>query len=72
MFGASMVHLGNPVRDAVLAVLDQPYAPPGEGRIDLLVFGGSQGASIFATLVPGAVSLLPEALRQRLTVTQAG
>jgi UDP-N-acetylglucosamine--N-acetylmuramyl-(pentapeptide) pyrophosphoryl-undecaprenol N-acetylglucosamine transferase len=68
--GASMVHLGNPVRDTVLAVLDQPYAPPGEGRIDLLVFGGSQGASIFATLVPGAVSLLPEALRQRLAVTQ--
>jgi UDP-N-acetylglucosamine--N-acetylmuramyl-(pentapeptide) pyrophosphoryl-undecaprenol N-acetylglucosamine transferase len=72
--GASLVHLGNPVRDTVLAVLDQPYTPPdahqGEGRIDLVVFGGSQGASVFATLVPGAVSLLPEALRQRLTVTQ--
>ncbi len=68
--GAALVHLGNPVRDAVLAVLDQPYAPPGEGRIDLVVFGGSQGAGVFAKLVPGAVSLLPEALRQRLAVTQ--
>jgi UDP-N-acetylglucosamine--N-acetylmuramyl-(pentapeptide) pyrophosphoryl-undecaprenol N-acetylglucosamine transferase len=67
---AALVHLGNPVRDAVLAVLGQPYALPGEGRIDLVVFGGSQGASVFATLVPGAVSLLPEALRQRLRVTQ--
>jgi len=68
--GASLVHLGNPVRDTVLAVLDQPYTPPGEGRINLLVFGGSQGARVFAELVPGAVSLLPEALRQRLCVTQ--
>jgi UDP-N-acetylglucosamine--N-acetylmuramyl-(pentapeptide) pyrophosphoryl-undecaprenol N-acetylglucosamine transferase len=68
--GASLVHIGNPVRDTVLAVLDQPYSPPGGGKINLLVFGGSQGASVFATLVPGAVSLLSEALRQRLSVTQ--
>ncbi len=68
--GASLVHLGNPVRDTVLAVLDQPYSPPGGGKIDLLVFGGSQGASVLAKLVPGAVSLLPEALRHRLAVTQ--
>lgn len=68
--GASLVHLGNPVRDTVLAVLNQPYSPPGGGTINLLVFGGSQGASVFAKLVPGAVSLLPEALRQRLSVTQ--
>jgi len=68
--GATLVHLGNPVRDTVLAVLNQPYSAPGDGRVDLVVFGGSQGASVFATLVPGAVSLLPEALRQRLAVTQ--
>jgi len=68
--GAALVHLGNPVRDTVLAVLDRPYSPPGGGRVDLVVFGGSQGASVFAKLVPGAVSLLPEALRQRLAVTQ--
>ncbi len=68
--GASLVHLGNPVRDTVLAVLNQPYSPPGGGTINLLVFGGSQGASVFAKLVPGAISLLPEALRQRLSVIQ--
>jgi UDP-N-acetylglucosamine--N-acetylmuramyl-(pentapeptide) pyrophosphoryl-undecaprenol N-acetylglucosamine transferase len=67
---APLVHLGNPLRDTVHAVLDHAYQPPGEGQINLLVFGGSQGASVFATLVPGAVSLLPEALRQRLAVTQ--
>ncbi len=68
--GATLVHLGNPVRDAVLAVLGQPYSPPGGGTINLLVFGGSQGAGVFAKLVPVAVSLLPEALRHRLSVTQ--
>jgi UDP-N-acetylglucosamine--N-acetylmuramyl-(pentapeptide) pyrophosphoryl-undecaprenol N-acetylglucosamine transferase len=36
----------------------------------LLVFGGSQGASLFARLIPDAVAQLPEALRGRLTVTQ--
>jgi UDP-N-acetylglucosamine--N-acetylmuramyl-(pentapeptide) pyrophosphoryl-undecaprenol N-acetylglucosamine transferase len=68
--GANLVHLGNPVRDAALAVLDQSYAPPGDGPVNLVVFGGSQGASAFARLVPGAVSLLPETLRQRLSVIQ--
>jgi UDP-N-acetylglucosamine--N-acetylmuramyl-(pentapeptide) pyrophosphoryl-undecaprenol N-acetylglucosamine transferase len=68
--GAALDHLGNPVRDTVLAVLDRPYRPPGDGRLDLLIFGGSQGASVFARLVPGAVSLLPEAMRRRLAVTQ--
>jgi UDP-N-acetylglucosamine--N-acetylmuramyl-(pentapeptide) pyrophosphoryl-undecaprenol N-acetylglucosamine transferase len=68
--GAQLLHLGNPVRDTVLAVMDQRYAPPEGGRLSLLVFGGSQGARTFAKLVPGAVSLLPEGLRQRLAVTQ--
>lgn len=68
--GANLVHLGNPVRDATLAVLDKPYVRPGDGAISLVVFGGSQGASAFARLVPDAVSLLPEQLRQRLVVTQ--
>lgn len=68
--GANLVHLGNPVRDAALAFTNQPYVPPGEGSIELVVFGGSQGASIFARLVPGAAALLPEELRQRLSVAQ--
>jgi UDP-N-acetylglucosamine--N-acetylmuramyl-(pentapeptide) pyrophosphoryl-undecaprenol N-acetylglucosamine transferase len=68
--GAALVHLGNPVRDAVLAVADTPYAPPGEGPVSLVAFGGSQGASAFARLIPGAVALLPEALRHRLRIVQ--
>lgn len=68
--GAVLAHLGNPVRDAVLAAADTPYAPPGEGAVSLTVFGGSQGASAFARLVPAAVTLLPEALRRRLRIVQ--
>ena len=68
--GANLVRIGNPVRAAALEVRDRPYAPPGDGPLNLLVFGGSQGASVFARLVPAALAELPEALRQRLRVTQ--
>ena len=68
---ANLVEVGNPVRDAVAPFVAAPYAPPDEdGPIRLLVFGGSQGASLFSTVVPGAVAALPAALRQRLTVVQ--
>ncbi len=68
--GAELVRMGNPVRRAALDAREQPYRPPEEGPIDLLVFGGSQGASVFARLVPAAVAELPPALRARLRVTQ--
>ncbi len=63
--------VGNPVRPALAALTGQGFAAPGEdGAIRLLVLGGSLGARIFADIVPGAVALLPEGLRQRLVVTQ--
>ena len=68
--GASLVHVGNPIRDAVRAAA-APYVPAGaEGPLRLLVFGGSQGASVFSALGPAAVGLLPESLRARLHVAQ--
>ena len=36
----------------------------------LLVFGGSQGASVFAGLVPGALALLPKDALAKFAVTQ--
>ncbi|WP_203073818.1 undecaprenyldiphospho-muramoylpentapeptide beta-N-acetylglucosaminyltransferase [Falsiroseomonas ponticola] len=63
--------VGNPVRPALAALAGEVYtAPAEEGVIRLLVLGGSLGARIFADVVPAAVALLPEALRQRLVVTQ--
>ena len=64
-------HVGNPVRDAVLAASERLYcAPTGDETVSLLVFGGSQGAHVFSHLVPDALELLPDTLRRRLRLTQ--
>lgn len=61
---------GNPVRPAVAGAV-QPYVRPGaDGLFTLLVFGGSQGARVFSTLLPEAIGLLAPALRQRLKIVQ--
>lgn len=63
--------VGNPVRAALTAVREAGPAPLSEdGAREILVTGGSQGASAFADLVPGAVALLPESLRARLRIAQ--
>jgi len=66
------VHLvGNPVRDEVLALRDQPYpALDEEGIFRILVTGGSQGATILGRIVPDGLAMLPEHFRRRLQVTQ--
>lgn len=66
------VHLvGNPVREAVLALRDEPYPPLSqEGVFRVLVTGGSQGASVLSDVVPDAMAMLPMHLRRRLQVTQ--
>lgn len=70
-YRAKVVHIGNPVRPAVVAAAATPYAAPGaDGPLDLLVFGGSQGARVFADVVPDAVAALPAALKARLRVVQ--
>jgi UDP-N-acetylglucosamine--N-acetylmuramyl-(pentapeptide) pyrophosphoryl-undecaprenol N-acetylglucosamine transferase len=69
---AAKVHLvGNPVRDEVRALRDQPFPPlTDDGIFRLLVTGGSQGASILSDVVPEGLALLPEHFRRRLQVTQ--
>jgi UDP-N-acetylglucosamine--N-acetylmuramyl-(pentapeptide) pyrophosphoryl-undecaprenol N-acetylglucosamine transferase len=63
--------VGNPVRGPVRILRDQPYRAPEAGRVvDLLVFGGSQGAASFGEVVPAAVLSLPPAVRARLRVVQ--
>lgn len=68
--GAHMIDMGNPIRDAVKAAMAQEYRAPGDGPLDLLIFGGSQGASVFAELIPAALAELPLELRDRLRITQ--
>ena len=60
---------GNPVRPAIAALANAPYAAP-DGTIRLLVLGGSLGARVLSDVVPAALAMLPAALRARLHVTQ--
>jgi UDP-N-acetylglucosamine--N-acetylmuramyl-(pentapeptide) pyrophosphoryl-undecaprenol N-acetylglucosamine transferase len=62
--------VGNPVRDAVLALRSDPYPLLEEdGIFRVLVTGGSQGASVLSQVVPDGLALLPISFRRRLQVT---
>ena len=68
---ARATETGNPVRPAVTALRGTPYAETsGDAAFELLVLGGSQGARILSAVVPDALARLPQALRQRLRLTQ--
>lgn len=62
---------GNPVRPPIIAAREKAYpdAPAG-GRLNLLVIGGSQGARLFGEVIPEAIAMLPDELRNRLDVVQ--
>jgi UDP-N-acetylglucosamine--N-acetylmuramyl-(pentapeptide) pyrophosphoryl-undecaprenol N-acetylglucosamine transferase len=62
--------VGNPVREAVLALRDRPFPLLEEdGIFRVLVTGGSQGASILSQVVPDGLAMLPVTFRRRLQVT---
>lgn len=66
-----VVLVGNPVKSGFYAHPTAPYeAPEEEGPIRLLVVGGSQGSAFFDETVSRALTLLPEALKSRLHITQ--
>jgi UDP-N-acetylglucosamine--N-acetylmuramyl-(pentapeptide) pyrophosphoryl-undecaprenol N-acetylglucosamine transferase len=66
-----MVVTGNPVRPEVLRYKDYVYSRHNvNGTFNLLVFGGSQGASVFSTLLPEAISLIPREKLSRLKLVQ--
>jgi UDP-N-acetylglucosamine--N-acetylmuramyl-(pentapeptide) pyrophosphoryl-undecaprenol N-acetylglucosamine transferase len=62
---------GTPLRDAILEMRGGTYQPAQPGQpLNLLVFGGSQGAKFFSDTMPLALQLLPQDLRDRLMVVQ--
>jgi len=64
-------YTGNPVRPAIAAVARTDYRPPRAGTpVELVILGGSQGARIFADIVPPALAGLPPELCMRLRVSQ--
>jgi UDP-N-acetylglucosamine--N-acetylmuramyl-(pentapeptide) pyrophosphoryl-undecaprenol N-acetylglucosamine transferase len=65
------VFIGNPVRSTIAAIGKLGYsAPSTNGPIRILIFGGSQGAKILSKLIPTAVTLLPNEIRQRISIMQ--
>ena len=55
----------------MIAAAAAPYAAPeANGKLRLLVFGGSQGARVMAEIVPAAIERLAADLRARLAVVQ--
>lgn len=62
--------VGNPVREAVIEAARAPFdAPMPSGPLNLLIFGGSQGASLFGEIFPSAIAQLPAPVKDRLRIT---
>ncbi|MEZ5847896.1 MAG: undecaprenyldiphospho-muramoylpentapeptide beta-N-acetylglucosaminyltransferase [Geminicoccaceae bacterium] len=63
---ARRIVTGNPVRPGFAGTIGERT----DGRLELLVIGGSQGARILSDIVPAAVLALPEDIKSRLRVVQ--
>jgi len=69
--GAKITHTGNPVRGAIGQLPPPEQRVPRNGRLHLLVLGGSQGAQALNENVPAALALIEPALRPQV-LHQAG
>lgn len=69
--GANWQAIGNPMRAEIAKASDRIYrAPDADGPINLLIVGGSLGATLISETVPLACAALPLELRSRLRVVQ--
>ena len=66
--GVEGVHVGNPVRAAVLERAGAGYIQPGDYPMSILIMGGSQGARILSDIVPPAIDALPDEIRRNIRV----
>ena len=67
--GIEAVHVGNPVRTAVLERAGAGYIAPGDYPMELLVMGGSQGARILSDVIPPAIASLPMEMLRNIRVS---
>nr|MDQ4088568.1 glycosyltransferase [Pseudomonadota bacterium] len=66
-----VVLVGNPVRDEITRLGEQPFPPFDEyAPFKILVTGGSQGATVLSKVVPQGLGMLTPSLRLRLQVMQ--
>ncbi|MCW3798333.1 undecaprenyldiphospho-muramoylpentapeptide beta-N-acetylglucosaminyltransferase [Sphingomonas sp. BN140010] len=65
------VLVGNPVREAVVRLGEQPFPPFDEfSPLKILITGGSQGATVLGRVVPRGFAALEPSLRHRLQIVQ--
>lgn len=68
---ARAVVTGNPVRSDISGLYNKPYPTiEQDGMLRIFITGGSQGASVFADVVPNAFIKLSAAYRARLDIVQ--
>jgi len=67
--GVEGIHVGNPVRSAVLDRAGAGYIAPGDYPMSILVIGGSQGARILSDVVPPAIASLPTDILRNIRVS---
>lgn len=67
--GVEGLHVGNPVRSAILSRAEAGYIPPGDYPMEILVIGGSQGARILSDIIPPAIASLPMERLRNLRVS---
>lgn len=66
-----VVFTGNPVRKAVRVLREPPFTLPDRSKkLNLLVTGGSQGATVFSRILPNAIANLPREVRDRIGLAQ--
>ena len=66
-----VVLTGMPVRPAIAKMRGSQYPDvEGDGPLNILVLGGSQGATVLSEVVPAALERLERKIRDRIHVTQ--
>ena len=63
-----MTVCGNPIRKRIINAKSKKRED--NGKFNILVLGGSQGARILSDIVPEAVNLLPDEIKAKVVVTQ--
>ena len=61
---------GNPIRREIIDKIPPQYSLVANERIEILVVGGSQGASKFDMVIPEGIMQLPSDMLPRISITQ--
>lgn len=69
-YQSKIVVTGNPVRSIFQDYAASPSPRKKNGKLHILILGGSQGAKAFSKLIPEAIESLPKTVKSTLQITQ--